>query len=318
MRKPLLLLLCILAFSIADAQKTEKYYDYRWKACAPREARFYSITTKTDSGWLRRDYYIREQKLQMTGLYKDDSCTIKNGGFAFYYPSGALQSAGRYTDQKKQGLWIQLRENQQLWDSTVYNYGQPIGTSLKWHSNGLLSDSAVYRPDGSGSLVSWFDNAHTAATGNYTAGTKQNGEWRYYHRNGQVSAVETYKNGRLVNKKYYTEEGVPVADTTAREKAASFPGGPEAWKQYLSGKLKFPREYKIENGDAAIVVVDFAVTENGDITDVATSSSFHPAFDRIAEDVIRRSPKWVPAFDRHNRNIKARRRQPLVFKQTKQ
>ena len=55
----------------AQAQKTEIFYDYNWKECAPEYARYYAVIEKKDSLWQRNDYFIREMKLQMTGAYKD-------------------------------------------------------------------------------------------------------------------------------------------------------------------------------------------------------------------------------------------------------
>jgi hypothetical protein len=56
------------------------------------------------------------------------------------------------------------------------------------------------------------------------------------------------------------------------------------------------------------------VDENGKVSDAYTNVPFHPDFERIALDVVRRSPAWTPAMD-HNRKIKAVFRQPVVFRQ---
>jgi len=68
------------------------------------------------------------------------------------------------------------------------------------------------------------------------------------------------------------------------------------------------------NGEKAVVVVTFSIDENGNVTEVFTSTPFNSAFDKIAEDVIRHSPKWIPAME-HNRTIRTVRSQPVYFAQ---
>ncbi|SDC88836.1 energy transducer TonB [Niabella drilacis] len=316
--KPILPLLLILAaVQFSSAQKVEKYFDYRWKECAPVNARYYSLTIKTDSGWTRKDYYINERKLQMKGLYADEDCKIKNGFFTYFYPDGDIEHTGKFLDDKREGLWLGYARNQQLTDSSVYKTGQVTGTSLKWNSAGQLTDSLVLSPDGSGTRLSRFANGRISSSGKLSAGEKQNGAWTYYHRNGTKSSVEEYREGALVNRKYFSELGKPVSDTANTERTASFPGGNAAWQNYLVSRLVMPPNYKIENSDRAIVVVDFIVDEEGRIEDAFTSVPFHPAFDKIALDIIKASPKWNPATDAHNRKAKAYRRQPVNFVQVR-
>jgi len=64
-------------------------------------------------------------------------------------------------------------------------------------------------------------------------------------------------------------------------------------------------------------VVSFVINEEGQVEEAFASSPFHPAFDKIALDIIRASPKWNPAMDAHNRKVKAYRRQPVTFVQTR-
>jgi TonB family protein len=79
-------------------------------------------------------------------------------------------------------------------------------------------------------------------------------------------------------------------------------------------KLILSCKCKIINGDKALVIVDFAVDEGGNVVDAFISSSFHPKFDAMALRIVKNLPKWLPAID-HNRTIKAYRRQPITFAQ---
>lgn len=309
-RTILLLLLARPCFS----QKIESYYDYRWKQTESKYARFYSVSEKKDSGWHRKDYFVRGLSLQMDGWYEDSACKIATGPFVYAYPNKRVESQGRYLHNKKQGLWLSWHPNGMMSDSTLYENGKPVGTRLQWYRNSYMSDSCVYQADGSGVEVHWFDNGSPSSAGLVAAGFKQQGRWRYFHKNGKVSAVELYENGKLLEKQYFGEDGAPSGDTTNNDRIAEFPGGQKAWLNYLVRKLFFPNQYKLANSDRAVVVITAVIDESGNIEDAYVKTPFYPEFDKIALDAIRRSPKWIPARN-HNRYVKYYFDQPVVFSQ---
>jgi len=85
-----------------------------------------------------------------------------------------------------------------------------------------------------------------------------------------------------------------------------------AWLKYISDKVYFPDGYKIVNTDVEKVVMTFTVNENGDIENVFTSTSFDKRFDVIAENAIRKSPKYIPAIQ-HYRCFKQVIPKPVSF-----
>ncbi|MCW3106154.1 MAG: Antitoxin component YwqK of the YwqJK toxin-antitoxin module [Segetibacter sp.] len=312
--KPFYLFIFLL-FSVAlHAQRIEQYYDWQWKRTEPVAARFYAVIEKKDSLWERKDYFIHEKSLQMIGTYTDTSCKIAHGNFQFYHPNRFLESNGQFVNGKKHGLWLTYHANNMMSDSTVYENGNITGTSLSWHSNGFPADSSVYNADGSGVSVSWFDNGVPAAAGRYSTGYKRNGQWQFFHKNGKLSSNEIFENGKLVNKQYFDEEGNALPDTTNRDKGAVFNGGMSGWQKFIYKQLYFPSQYKIVNGDQAVVVVDGVIDEEGNMTEVEVSTPFYPDFDKIAVNALRKSPKWTPAIA-HNRKVKYKIRQAVTFQQ---
>jgi hypothetical protein len=313
MNKKLILGILVLGFSLhLPGQKLEKYFDYNWKPCDPDMARFYSLIENTDSGWLRQDYFIIESRMQMKGLFRDSACTIKNGGFYFFHANGQLQSVGRYKDNKKEGQWLLYYPNGFMSDSSVYAADEITGISLKWHNNGFLSDSTEYKEDGTGISFSWFDDGSISSAGRLSASHKPFGKWQYFHRNGKLSAVEVYDNGRLVDRKYFSEDGTPKYDISDETTGAFFPGGVGEWLKFLDNTLYFPRGYKLVNGDKAAIVVDFTIDENGNLKDVNLQTPFHPVFNDIVIKGLKKSPKWIPAMD-HNRRVKYHHIQTIIF-----
>lgn len=305
----------LLAYLFSYSQKIEKFYDIKWQECNEEKARFYSITQKTDSGWLTNDYYIKEKKLQMRGLYADEQLKIKNGHFLYFHSNGNAESLGKYVNDIQDGLWLDFDREGMMTDSTFYKNGRPFGVALSWHSNGYLKDSISVDSNGRGIEVSWFDNGNPSYVGKYSAGMKREGLWVFFHKNGQVSSKEKYVQGKLIHKNFFDEVGNVVADTTNPTKDASYVGGKKEWIEFIHKNLYFPEQYKIQNYDEAIVVVDFIVSEEGNIESVFTSGPLHPAFDKIAEDAIKKSKKWIPAVDEHNRKVKYYLRQPVTFQQ---
>ncbi len=304
----------LLIISItSDAQKIEKYYNYQWKECPPAEARFASLITKTDSGWLRLDYFLGTKKLQMSGLYEDSATRSANGVSYFYYSNGMTESTGKNVHNKKEGLWLNFYRDGSLRDSTVYENGTPAGTSIGWHQNGYPSDSVVYNKDGSSVEVNWFDNGVPASAGRKML-EKNNGAWQFFHKNGQLAATEVFDNGKLLSRKYYDENGIEEADTTSKNREARFPGGQAGWKKFILKHIYFPDQYRLVNADAVTVVVTATIDEDGNVTDPFVEVPFNKAFDDIAIAIFRKSPKWIPAI-RYNRTVQQRVGQPITFSQ---
>ncbi|RFM27779.1 energy transducer TonB [Deminuibacter soli] len=311
--KPLLLLPCLLLYITTTAQKVEKYFDFRWKETTPDSARYAAMIERTDSGWHRKDYFIHERSLQMDGTYEDEACKTANGLFVYYHANRRLKRKGEYSHGQFNGLWVSYHANGMMSDSIHYNNGHRTGTCLGWYADGTASDSAVWNADGSGIAVAWFNNGSPSFAGRYSAGEKKNGKWQFFHNNGKVAAFEWYQDGVLVNKQYFDEQSNPM-DTTSHDHEANFPGGIKAWQKYLYKHVYFPTQYQLVNADQAVVVVDADIDEDGNVSNAEVSAPFHPEFDIIALDAVRKSPKWLPAVQ-HNRRVRTRVRQPVYFAQ---
>jgi len=298
----------------ATAQTTTtKFYDNDWKECDISLARFYSTIEQTDSGWLRSNYYVSTNSLKMQGLFKDSLCTIKNGGFLYFFVNDNLESTGRYVDNKLEGIYIRYHHNGMMADSGYYKKGKLTGHRLGWHSNGFLSDSSLVKNDSITIDAAWFDNGNISDYG-YYINDKKHGQWNYFHKNGKPAAIEINDHGKILSASFFNEDGSVQTDTSAVNRVAIYKNGDKDWINYLSGKIYWPEEYKITNSHTATVVVKFVIDEEGKIETQYLEVPFHYLMDNIALDAIKKSPAWKPALD-HNRRVKAYRRQPLTFSQ---
>jgi periplasmic protein TonB len=108
------------------------------------------------------------------------------------------------------------------------------------------------------------------------------------------------------------------------EVEASFPGGIEAWRNYLENNFKvdsvsdlvwkqLPDKAKRKKGVLQITaIVQFIVCKDGSICDVKTLNDVPPAFKTEVERLITESLLWVPA-EQSNRKVKAYRKQPITL-----
>lgn len=311
--KTLLYAIALFICIKATAQQTELYYDWQWKPSTLAKARFAAVIKKTDSGWLRSDYFLAVNQMQMTGLYADSATKMRNGWFYYFYANGILESTGRYDHNKREGVWLHYHPNGMIKDSAVYVHDEITGTYFGWHTNGFMSDSVVYRKDAPATAVHWFDNGNPSAAGRIEAG-KLMGTWLYFHKNGNKAAKELYDAGKLLSRIYYNEKEEEEKDTANKNRDPSFPGGPEGWKKFMLKKMYFPDQYQLVNTDAVTVVVNAVIDEEGNVTEPYVSIPFSPAFDKIALIIFKKSPQWIPAI-RNNRKVKMGIRQPITFAQ---
>lgn len=94
---------------------------------------------------------------------------------------------------------------------------------------------------------------------------------------------------------------------------AAFPGGDDAWRDYLRRTLN--ANTPIDNGATAgkyTVVVKFVVSKDGSVSNVQCEND--PGFGMCDEAVrvIKRTRNWTPAMN-NGKNVNAYRRQPVVF-----
>lgn len=93
---------------------------------------------------------------------------------------------------------------------------------------------------------------------------------------------------------------------------AEYPGGMSAWQRYLNKTFRYPDD-AVDNGIAGLVIVQFVVDKEGNVTEVEAISG--PAKGGLREEavrVIKKSGRWTPAIY-NGRQVKSYKRQPIVF-----
>jgi protein TonB len=94
--------------------------------------------------------------------------------------------------------------------------------------------------------------------------------------------------------KQVTEED-PNKIFTAVEKEPNFPGGEEAFRNYLGKNIHYPAIAK-ENNVQGKVFLSFVVERNGALTDIKVVRGIGSGCDDEAMRVLKNSPKWTPGI----------------------
>lgn len=109
-----------------------------------------------------------------------------------------------------------------------------------------------------------------------------------------------------------SHETIDGSDLSWNDKESEFKGGTAKWQRYLLKNMKYPeRAYNIKKD--GMVVVQFVVNKDGGTEEIDIFHSVEYSLDKEAVRVIRKSPKWIPAFQ-NGRIVKSYKRQPVIFK----
>lgn len=92
---------------------------------------------------------------------------------------------------------------------------------------------------------------------------------------------------------------------------AEFPGGVDAWRQFLQQNLSYP-ETAIEREIEGTVLVQFEVCTDGTVCNI--QAIYGPdELKQNAIEVFKKSPKWIPARD-YGYNVKSYKKQSIIFR----
>ncbi len=103
---------------------------------------------------------------------------------------------------------------------------------------------------------------------------------------------------------------------TKVEKEASFPGGNDAWRKYVTGAIQAELDEFTES-DYGTVTVKFVVDKQGNVSDVQAINMKGTKLAEVAVNAIRKGPKWIPA-QQNGRYVNAYRLQPVTLQNPNQ
>lgn len=104
---------------------------------------------------------------------------------------------------------------------------------------------------------------------------------------------------------------IPERLFTKVENEAEFPGGHEAWIKYIVSKVQANKD-SLKNEDFGTCVVKFIVNKDGSISNVEATTMQKTQLAKIAVEVVRTGPKWVPA-KQNGQIVASYRLQPVTL-----
>ena len=158
-----------------------------------------------------------------------------------------------------------------------------------------------------GSFVEYRKDGGILSLGNYKD-NKKNDHWKTYDDSGKLVSFLKYDNDLPVetidiNKK---DSVTKYAD----EKESDFPGGAKAWRKYILKSLE--RNEAAKSSTGGVVIVDFIIGLNGEVQEASIQKSVEFGLDEAALEMVRNSPKWIPAWQ-NGHTVKSYKRQAITF-----
>jgi periplasmic protein TonB len=95
------------------------------------------------------------------------------------------------------------------------------------------------------------------------------------------------------------------------EKMPEFPGGSDAFNNYLSQQLKYP-EICIKLGIEGTVNISFIIEKDGSLSKIEVLNSIYPDLDQEAIRVLLKSPRWIPG-ENQGKKVRVKYSLPIKF-----
>lgn len=216
-------------------------------------------------------------KVIMRGRYLDEECKIRDGFFVYYDHKGIRYMAGTYTRNMRTGWWFNWYPMGSVKDSIMFNNNLPDGKTRRYFASGQLE-----------------------AEGEYKTG-KINGEWLWYHSNGQLATREKYLNGSLDSLECFDSSGAALGVNCAINRPPAIKGRYGGVEKFVKDSLIYPPE-ALKKEIEGYVAIQFTVSKNGEMSEPIVLRSPNPLLSAEAIRVLKSIPAWYPAIW-HNRVV---------------
>ncbi len=185
-----------------------------------------------------------------------------------------------------------------------------------WVSNNIMQMDGWYEDEATktehGSLIFYTETGIARDSNNYVHG-KHVSKYVFYPNHTLKCFGIFGENWQVVQQAGYDESGKEIPGYIFQQEAR-YPGGLEAWQQFLVKGLnsKQPKAFK-DGRISGKVTITFLVDKAGNVVEATVeTSSGHAELDQHALAIIQKSPKWIPAIQ-YNKPVVYRQRQSLTY-----
>lgn len=272
--------------ALAQKKDTLVYYtDLALKPVAKEKAKITFKAFQSDTASWTFLQYNAKNLLEQKETYADSLLTIKHGQYVTY-SFGKPSLKGRFINNMKHGNFI------------------------SYDTAGTVEEVSLYYLDTLKTNVIYFKN-----------GGKRE-EKKYAEKNKIAERLVFYENGNLAIKQIFSPDNMVIEGTyldidgnavklTQIESPPTFAGGIQRFYEYIARNLKYPLD-AAKSRIQGSVMVSFIITETGEVTNVKVIKSVDPMLDREAINIVKSSPKWIPA-KLFGKNVKVSYSIPIKF-----
>lgn len=156
--KLLLLVTTYLALPTDSVAQKKIFYDKSWKKTKEKNASYYRIVTNEGDNFIVKDYFLKENQLQMEGQYSSSKLADvdRYGVFVYYYKNGQKSSEGEYKAGKNIGEWTYWYKDGTKKSGGKFEKGDKEGEWQYFHKNGKLKSKGTWLKDEKDGLWSFF------------------------------------------------------------------------------------------------------------------------------------------------------------------
>lgn len=315
---PCLILVTVPLFLVACARREGTFwYGPRWEETDSKQATYRREVKKiSDTSWSVNDYYLNGN-FQMKATVIDFDPLMKIDTVKYYYNGGQIFRNQIFKQGKLHGPALQWHINGSLADSLYYINDSLEGTLRSWHNNGQLETEAILIKDKfHGLWQGWHLNGQKRDSGVYDMGRKigawhfwyDNGKlkgkgerqndsimlYHWYHQNGKIAAIITYKHDKYYEGKFTEPDGITKVDSARAYVPASFPKGNKAERLFWQNKINSLPD-TVNPLVSGVMKLEIEILENGDIGNIGVSAGLDPDFDKQIIKLAQSLPKMIPA-----------------------
>jgi antitoxin component YwqK of YwqJK toxin-antitoxin module len=280
-------LLFITITSFSQTKQYLYYFDKNMNLTEQSKSIFNGIGAKEDSLFKLILFNATTKQLVLTEHFTDSSLKVSEGLFQSYFRNVSVELEGNYLEREKDGLWQEWDSLGHLIDSSVYNNGEKIlEVHFGYHKNGKLDSFIVNNIKTNQLKKIYYDDSEKVVS-------EVNFE-------GQKGLEKVFENGSIIK-----------SDSvfTRAEIEAYFPGGNNAWNQYIMNQIQ-RHSNELTNKDYGTCMVKFIVGIDGRVTNVEATTMQGTKLAEIAVSAVQYGPNWKPA-SQYGRLVKAYRIQPV-------
>jgi len=282
-----------LFFTNVRAQKDSVIYYIKNpdKLVSNKDSADYSVViTPVDSNLFLVKEYFKTGKLGLMGKSTNSTLHFNfHGLIVYYFPNGIKMYEKNFKNGKPVGDVIEYYPNGKFYNRKHYENAEGKSKLLLEDCNDRYGNILAANGNGKWQKYSW--NFSKLLEEGPVINGMEDGEW-HAKMADSVDMIEIYKEGKIIKREDHSNESKIY---TSVEKVPEFPGGINAFYDFIRKNLKYPLP-AYNGGIQGEVDLSFVVEEDGSLTNIEVRRGIGGGCDEEAVRIIKLSPKWSPGI----------------------